>query len=340
MVFLCLYISSLLLSLANSPSPAVSAMYTGVMVLALVLAASFNLCLNDEGLVLGLRIYGLVAGAALSMYLLSADYDHWGRLIGYLSPNTVGLVAVSGVLASLVGARTWAIALGAAPSAVVLYQTNSRTAIVALAVGLVVWLLARRTRISHLRLALGMMVFGGVGLLVYLKRDAIFRVVFSVLAVDNPYRGIHTGFTGRLDAWQEAWGMFLAHPIVGVGFHMHESLMTTYSSAHNGYLTVLAETGLLGAIPVAWLIGRALKRYATAPRSDIEAWGLGFLCAYLSVALTERYLFNTGNPTSLLFLVLIVRGFLLPKAPVVATTQATPSRRQRGFQRGGDHRLK
>jgi hypothetical protein len=49
---------------------------------------------------------------------------------------------------------------------------------------------------------------------------------------------------GRIDAWGEGFHMFLAHPLLGVGYNQ----FTEYNrlTAHNSYLLCFAETGLAG----------------------------------------------------------------------------------------------
>ncbi|MDP3598893.1 MAG: O-antigen ligase family protein, partial [Nitrospirota bacterium] len=124
-------------------------------------------------------------------------------------------------------------------------------------------------------------------------------------------RGFGSGATGRMEAWKGTWELFVHNPILGVGFRAHEFLLKTDSSSHNGYLATLAEVGLLGFLGVLLLLTRGLHLLWTGSREP----GPGFsqsilfgLCAgYLLLALFERYLINVGNPTSLLFLVSIMR---------------------------------
>jgi len=100
--------------------------------------------------------------------------------------------------------------------------------------------------------------------------------------------------------------------VLGVGFRAHEFLLKTDSSSHNGYLATLAEVGILGFLGVMFLVMRGMRLLWTGSREP----GPGFsqsilfgLCAgYLLLAVFERYLINVGNPTSLLFLVAIMRS--------------------------------
>jgi O-antigen ligase len=137
--------------------------------------------------------------------------------------------------------------------------------------------------------------------------------VTEFLALEDPYRGIDTGMTGRIFAWQATWEIFLENPILGVGFRVHEQSLDVGSSAHNGYLTTLAEIGLFGFLSIVYLIvsgSYMLWRCAVNP-DLIHSHSIlfGIVSGYVLLAVFERYLINIGNPTSLLFLL----GILTPK---------------------------
>jgi O-antigen ligase len=132
--------------------------------------------------------------------------------------------------------------------------------------------------------------------------ETIQKSVSGLLFLDDKYRGLGTGFTGRLDAWEEAIALFRDNPVLGVGFRMHEQYMTTLSSAHNGYLSLLAESGLLGTF--SWLLVTSLaigSLFRRALRGDsLAALGFSFSLGYLFLAAFERFFLNMGNPTSIL----------------------------------------
>ncbi len=70
----------------------------------------------------------------------------------------------------------------------------------------------------------------------------------KILLLNNPYRGLDTGFTGRVTGWLDAISVGFRSPFFGNGF-------STYLFVHNGYLQVLAETGIFFFIAVClWII--------------------------------------------------------------------------------------
>lgn len=92
-----------------------------------------------------------------------------------------------------------------------------------------------------------------------------FRDVRGVYVNDDNYAIIE-----RLAHWQAALNMADAHPVVGVGAGNYDAAYATYSlpswpralgHAHNEYLNILAETGLVGLIP--YVTGWSLLVYWT-----------------------------------------------------------------------------
>lgn len=68
----------------------------------------------------------------------------------------------------------------------------------------------------------------------------------EVLFLNHEYRGIDSGFVGRLDGWWLAWQAFLANPIFGQG-------LDTMTDVHNGFLRLMAEGGIVMLVSVLWL---------------------------------------------------------------------------------------
>jgi O-antigen ligase len=227
-----------------------------------------------------------------------------GRLSASMTshPNFLGLVAFGILMCALLVSNRLVAGLLIVSNLLVIVATQSRGSLVASLLGLLAYgalrarQLQRHTTLVVVAVAMVLILF----LPWYL--EGVQTSVSSLLFLDDKYRGLGTGFTGRLDAWEEAIGLFRDNPVLGVGFRMHEHYMTTLSSAHNGYLSLLAESGLLGTftwlIVVSLAIGRLLRR---ALRGDsLAALGFSFSLGYLFLAAFERFFLNMGNPTSIL----------------------------------------
>ncbi|MEO7433116.1 MAG: O-antigen ligase family protein [Dokdonella sp.] len=141
------------------------------------------------------------------------------------------------------------------------YLTNSRGALLAVASMIGVWLWLRRGVITA-------MVVGGGGL-------ALMQMLPSRL---QDLDAAEESAAGRIDAWYEGLQMFQSQPLFGVGAHNFTE--HNYLTAHNSFVLVLAETGIVGYTVWLAFVGYgfrmmlALCRYAPADAdaSTADAW--------------------------------------------------------------------
>jgi O-antigen ligase len=83
---------------------------------------------------------------------------------------------------------------------------------------------------------------------------------------------------GRIDYYKAAWQMFVAHPVLGVGFYGYQAQSTAYLGshivhAHNSYLQTMAEMGVIGSVAFLWLahaLGQLLRNRWHAAVSNKE----------------------------------------------------------------------
>ena len=302
-------------TLSSFMSP-VALLSTGYVVLTLAgifLALQFNSNLDAEQYEQGLKVFALLTTGLLVGF---AWYDYVpGTRLGngknILNPNTIGLVSVSVLLAAM-SFRTLILRLVVmGPIAGIIVMTSSRTAAVAAVVGLAmtVWLRLRARRRPVLLLAgFGLIVAVGVTIA---YGDAMFNMLDRLYGLSSADRGISSGASGRVAAWKWTWELFVHNPVLGVGFRAHEFLLKTDSSSHNGYLATLAEVGILGFLGVLYLVMRGMRLLWAGARKPGPGFSqsilFGLCVGYLLLAVFERYLINVGNPTSLLFLVGIMR---------------------------------
>jgi O-antigen ligase len=111
---------------------------------------------------------------------------------------------------------------------------------------------------------------------------------------------------GRLERYEAAFKIWAEHPFIGVGWGAFKQYSPEYigsggKGAHNGYLNVLAETGLLGFVPLMILLVTVVRR-SLMPVGDVssvfEFWRPYFFCGLLAQLVTnvfndylwERYL--------------------------------------------------
>jgi O-antigen ligase len=239
----------------------------------------------------------------LSILVAFADGNFvLGRFQGRIGSNFWGSIGAFSLLAGLIAQRWWtrgAIAL-VCLAAILLGQ--NRSSLISLIAGggliaLVAFINAGRER-RLLYAALGLLA--GIALVFLLP-----TLLDKVFLVSDVRRGIASGGTGRSVAWAEALNVFLAHPLMGVGYRHHEQFIAVASSAHQAYLATLADMGLFGLFAYILFIFSALAvgfvqavRYRSWPLTVLT----GIVFAYATQGFFEQRAINFANSVSLLML--------------------------------------
>ncbi len=192
----------------------------------------------------------------------------------------------------------WALAV----SVLTIIFTFSRGGFLALVVTLVLMFVRRPPRPAVL------LVTGGLIVLLWQYVPAQYTERLATLVEffdDTPVEEV--SFRGRSSEVLTAWLMFVDHPFVGVGFDDFKSYYQTYAqriglevrneerSAHNLYLEVAAETGLMGLFAfgaILWFMFRGMraakKSFTEAGLSDyasmVGAFSVGWI-GYLTGSL-------------------------------------------------------
>lgn len=295
-----------------SPAPLESVQYVALTILTVLVVLQFNTNLNAAQYEIGVKFYAVLGSILVSGFSLY-DYVPGVRLgggKGILNPASFALITMSVFVTAMMIRRAiirLAILVG---MGTVIYLTGTRASAVAALIGLAVTLFLRRRTAGtegHVVLVFCVLV-GGVVAAYY--GDAVTRGASDFFAIQDRHRGLESGGSGRLETWKATWNLFLSHPILGVGFRTHEALLKINSSAHNGYLALLAEIGVIGFTAILcvtlsglWNIRRRIQDPSQAFSYSVL---LGLACGYLVLAIFERYFINAGNPTSLLFLLSIL----------------------------------
>ncbi len=105
---------------------------------------------------------------------------------------------------------------------------------------------------------------------------------------------------GRIQAWGEGLNMLQSRPLVGIGY----GRFTEYNElvAHNSFVQILAELGLIGGVAfngmVFWYF-MAIRRLRTLPKVDrppFRAWQTGFLAMGAAFFVSACFLSRQYNP--------------------------------------------
>jgi O-antigen ligase len=125
-------------------------------------------------------------------------------------------------------------------------------------------------------------------------------------------------FNNRGWIWRDTWAMFRAHPLTGVGLGAFATAFPIYSlndgsvtvsAAHNDYLQILAESGLVGGALAIWFIVAMFQALSKALRShdpNAQALALGAGAGIVGMLVHSFFDFNLQLPShALLFLTMI-----------------------------------
>jgi hypothetical protein len=245
---------------------------------------------------------------------ITSFLEHFNGLAAYINlvvPFCL-VFALRGTDPTLRTLSRWCMAL----ASVALLLTQSRGGLLAYVAILMVsaYMLApdRKTRMRRL----------AVVLVVCVLAAAAAGLLFQRLGEIDDYTAV-----SRLAIWGGAFTVFAHAPVVGAGFGNLRPLMGGLlglpegwmGDAHNLYLELLAESGLMGFIAFAFLIISALRAARRCMRQlrDEFAWLIGIaafaaLCGVL-VHGTVDYLFHTTPQVAALFF--LVLGILRAQAP-------------------------
>jgi O-antigen ligase len=236
------------------------------------------------------QLLGLVA------FLLGAEWatGYYGRLVGVFSnANYAGMISaftlplVVYLYATTAGRLRIVVLLATAPIALGLLTSQSRGALLAAIVGLVLatMLQVRRRRFSITAIAAGAVL--GVAILV------VYTIARSGSTAGLPQSSTDIS-SGRFDLIGLLLGRWLESPIIGQGYRSTAEL-TDGIEAHNLLLSILVENGVIGAVLAIGLV----VSLVVASRGLSAAATAGAGVAVLVSELTESSFFGWGAPSTL-----------------------------------------
>lgn len=250
---------------------------------------------------------------------ITSFLEHFNGLAGYINlvvPFCVGF-ALRGTDPVLRMLSRWCLLL----ASVALLLTQSRGGLLAYAAMLLVsaYLFAPNRKSGMRRVA--------IVLIVCLLAGAVAGFFFTRLTEIDDYTTV-----SRLAIWGGAFTVFARSPVLGTGFGNLRTLMGGLlglpegwtGDAHNLYLELLAETGIVGFVAFVFLITAALRAALRRYRNSQDEFGkiIGFavFAAIIGVLVhgTVDYLFHTTPQVAALFF--LVLGILRAQAPVQAAT--------------------
>lgn len=227
--------------------------------------------------------------------------------------------------------RLFLVVLFAIVPIIALVLSASRGGIVSLAAELAILfllLLVRRVR-GRYALAGGMIVLCAAGAVSWIGVERVLERFSGGHSLD-----IASG--KRASMREDTWRIFLDHPLIGTGMGTLQQVFPPYETlydskvvnhAHNDYLEVLAESGVLGGLCCAWFLGilllESLKGLADLGSSFGAALNLSGLVGCSGLLVHSLVDFNLRIPANaLLFLVAAQLATARLPSPPAATAES------------------
>ncbi|MBW6417905.1 O-antigen ligase [Celeribacter sp. PS-C1] len=239
----------------------------------------------------------LCAFIVAAYVLKGPPVDRW---LGGIHPNVFAAACVAMVALSFFGPRWWS-DLALAIALVSALGVSSRYAIVTcILLYVLLWSFNFR-QIGPLRL------FALMALPCILVFDLLFNQANSILGdalkLYDSSRGISSGLSGRDGHWSYFLPQFTERPLIGYGFRNRGA----YYGAHNGFLDVFLQMGLLGGVSFFLFVLLRFKELWREAQSSAPGAMKGRLFSILTAlvigAQLQPQFINFGDPFGIMVMI-------------------------------------
>ena len=181
--------------------------------------------------------------------------------------------------------------------------TGSRTSLFAVVPTIVyiLWSFPRLKLTSRILILAGL-IAGALVLLPYLPQSTLERLGTVGTSIASGDLG------GRVNLWRMAMAEFLTHPLMGIGSGAFSSATIAGTYVHNTFLSILAETGMIGFVLFAAMLAIVTYQALRQPKESSRLWG----CVLLVWAMAALSLTFELEKATWLFLSFIVISASLP----------------------------
>lgn len=259
------------------------------------------------GLTLGIAIFGI---ANLRNVNIAGVGDVYSRLDSFLNPNGIGFISAMGAIVAFCSIlfnpnkkKKALFSFLLIVFLVVLVSTKSRTSLGCFVIG------ATITGLHFIKHHRWPIYLSPIFLLIgfFLFSDSLFvlwQVVYENILGGQVRSNQLSTLTGRTIIWQAIYeNVFMPSPFIGSGPGSIQLIIG--ESPHNGFIWLLAETGIVGAMPMLIILVMALRgiwRIPIQASRHVVVLARSLFFAGLAESMAEQFLFSIGNPGSLLFL--------------------------------------
>lgn len=311
-----LFALALLISLifSQNKSDSLSELYKYISGLLLLLVAAF---LSEKEKSLTIRVI-VAAGLVISFLAIYQYFFGFRHVLNYLSDNKLsspfaldylarkrvflpfvtpgilgGYLAMTIPLLLINKNRFWLIL----PVFFALFLTKSLGAFLSLFCALIIYVYVRKKiKMAHL--------FGLLGLFLLIIIIFIWRS-----ATQKEYIQPIFSTVMRLNYWKGTLEIIKAHPWVGVGLGNFNLKLSRY--AHNSYLQIWAEMGILGLFSFIWIMCAVIKSYFKNPAQLLYKNQAACLFAASTVFLIHNFLDFTFFLPEVFFVWWVIFGLIM-----------------------------
>ena len=284
--------------------------WSQLLILAYILWDQYK---TRQSLMTGLQMYVLgayvVVGNAVSNYLSGKTYYYERFSAAGTNPDDLGVVLALGIPVAwyLVAHNDhhklsrWLKWINYAYVAAALFGialSGTRTALIAAGPGLVYGLTSLTRLKPAAKIAIFLLLMVGAYILIPYIPQASFERLGSTL--NELSKG---DLNGRLALWSEGLTSFSEHPLLGVGSNMYRSVNSLSKVAHNSFLSVLVELGIVGFTLFAVILGIVVIQALRQSKWEASFW-LFMLASWTIGAFTLTWEYR--KPTWLFLSLIIV----------------------------------
>lgn len=308
LVFLAFFIPIIFSFLFNLNKPIVLISVLNFLIFAYILAIFSQIKPNI--FLEGCRLYSIFNFLILIfLYLLFSASSQGRILIEGVQPNYIGLVCLTVALTSVLIKNKILMFFIYSFSLYLSYYISSRTTMMCL---ILLGFLLLVVKIKNYPRTL--VIFCGFSVLTFfLYLENILLFFNNIFMLDDSYRGMDTGFSGRADRWEIAFSYIKENILFGVGFKTGEE--TLGFTTDNGYISIFLELGFWGIlnyfIVIMISIFFALKIFTNRFINDQYLFCSFVVMVFAVYCFFEQRYVNFGNPLSYMVFFSIFTLFLI-----------------------------
>lgn len=109
-------------------------------------------------------------------------------------------------------------------------------------------------------------------------------------------------FNGRINLWREGLNVFTKNPLIGIGGNMYRTVTSEMKVAHNSFISVLVELGLIGFLLFGSILLIVFREILKLPKPHLLFWLIQFITWGICASTLT---FEHRKPTWLFFSLII-----------------------------------